>query len=153
MSEFATVLELQKIKAEIKKLLTPLNKLKIDPEEIQKYIKQEMERKVEEKRKKEIDDYKFTESEYETFLEGCLDTSFVQDVLDISPNTQVYHYDYSNFLAENHRDKVEEIMKILIDTHDKIGLILLSLVHVEEKKKKMGSFSTRRAKYNLENVV
>ena len=153
MSEFATVLELQKIKVEIRKLLTPLNKLKIDPEEIQRYIKQEMERKNEEKRKKEIDNYKFTASEYADFLSNLIDGECLQEILEIDIDDEIRHYDYSNFLAEHHKDKLEEIMKILIEAHDKIGLILLPLVVVEEKKQKIRSFATRRSKYILEKVV
>lgn len=148
MSEFATILELQKIKAEIKKLLTPLNKLKVDPEDIQKYIKQEIVRKSSEQQKKAKENYKFTEHDRYNFLERCIDGSVVQDILEIDiEDDDVYGYDYSNFLAEHHKDKLDEIMKILIETHNRIGSILLPLVVKDDKKKRPGSFATRRDKF------
>ena len=152
MSEFATVQDINKLKAEVKKLLTPLNKLTCDENVVEKYMKEECKKREQEILKKDREKYKFRLSTYESLLCDLVNTERVQEILETETD-YIHYYDMDVFLKENHQVKMEEIMKILIEAHDKIGLILLPLVAVDEKKKKMGSFSTRRAKYNLENVV
>ena len=76
----------------------------------------------------------------------------IQEILDIDVDGETYHYDYSNYLAEHHRDKLEEIMKIVIEAHDRIGLILLPLVEMKNEQKKKVSFEIRRAKFAQNDI-
>ena len=148
MSELATIQDINKLKAEVKKLLTPLNKLTCDENMVEKYMKEECKKREEDRVKKDREKYKFRLCNYESFLGDVVNTERVQDILDTETDN-IQYYDMDVFLKENHQDKLEEIMKILIEAHDKIGLILLPLVQ-EDKNKKPGSFATRRAKYRLE---